>query len=299
MKKLIIICAALLLASPAWGILYVGNSDYTNPYVDDQYTAALWHFDESSVSTTAVDDATWDDTGHDLTIVTGLTDGWNSPALMELNPAETWVSSKDGFGTCANTFYNSNSDSNMGPLSTPDNPSTLYTSQGGDWTYEFWMNPDNAGGGWGSRILKKYTGGCFNIGYGGGGALQGHLSLGWYAPGGWYSVPDTYSAAIAIGQWTHVMITADQTSDTDTAVISFWYNGALGYSFTTEEGKTFSNWDVGSVKLLNDDSGVLYSARQYLGMLDEVRISNCLRIPEPTTITLLAMSALAFLRRKK
>lgn len=285
MKKLIIICAALLLASPAWGILYTGNSDYTNPYVDDQYTAALWHFDESSVSSTAVDDATWDDTGHDMDIVTGLN--------LELDPAKTWVTGMSGFDTCAKTWYNSASDSNLGALNTPDNPSTLYTSQGGDWTYEFWMNPNNAGGGWGSRILKKGTGGCFNVGYQG-----GNVSMGWYAPGGWYTVVDTTSA-ITQNDWTHITITCDQSSDTDTAIINFYRNQVLTYSWTTEEGKTFSNWDKYTVKMLNDDSGTLYSARQYTGMLDEVRISNCLRIPEPTTITLLAMAALAFLRRKK
>jgi hypothetical protein len=283
MKKLIIICAALLLASPAWGILYLGNSDYTSPYADDQYTAALWHFDESSGSV-AADDATWDDTGHDMSIVTGLN--------LELDSTDLWATSKTGFGNAAETWYNSASDSNCGAMNTPDNPSTLYTSQGGDWTYEFWMHPYSAGGGWGSRILKKYTGGCFNIGY-----QNSLVSLTWYAPGGWYSVGD--NTTVATNDWTHIMITCDQSSDTDTAIISFYHNGSLTYSKTTEEGKTFSNWDNGTVKLFNDDSGTLYVARQYLGMLDEVRISNCLRIPEPTTMTLIAMAALAFFRRKK
>ena len=46
MKKLIIICAALLLALPAVASVYLGNSDYTSPFTTDTYTRALWHFDE-------------------------------------------------------------------------------------------------------------------------------------------------------------------------------------------------------------------------------------------------------------
>jgi hypothetical protein len=285
MRKLIIICAALLLASPAWGVLYTGNSDYTNPYADDAYTMALWHFDETTgTDTPIVDSSTWDDTGHDMGIVKGLG--------LELDPNKLWSSSMTGFGNAADAWYNSASDSNTGPISSPDAQGSLGTSTYDGYTFEFWMHPYNAGGGWGSRILKKSTGGAFNIGY-----QNSLVSMGWYAPGGWYSVGD--NTTITHNDWTHVMITCDETQDTDTAVISFYHNGVLTYSETTDDGKTFGNWDRNSVKMFNDDSGTLYVARQYMGMLDEVRISNCLRIPEPTTLSLLAIAALAFFRRKK
>jgi hypothetical protein len=295
MKKLIIICAALLLASPAWSAIETGNSDYTNPYVDDQYTMALWHLDETAPTDTPIlDSSTWDDTGHDMEIQLGLNNAWNT-GNMELDPTKTWVSSMTGFGNAAKSWYVDNSDSNIGPMSSPDDWGTLSMphSGGNDFTIEFWMNPDNAGGGWGSRIVKKYTGGTFNVNY-----ASGHIGLGWYAPGGWYSVTDN-STTRTIDAWQHVAITMDNSQDTDTSVISFYYNGLLAYSETTLEGKTFGNWDTGKVTMFNDMYGSLYSARQYTGMLDEVRISNVIRVPEPTTITLLAMSALAFLRRKK
>jgi hypothetical protein len=288
MKKLIIICAALLLASPAWGILYTGNSDYTNPYTDDQYTMALWHFDESSVTDTPIiDSSTWDDTGHDMEIKTGLN--------FQLAPANTWVTGKAGFDTAAYTYYNSPSDSNIGPFTGPDAYGTLSNVQswGDDYTYEFWMKPSGTGHSSGRVILKKHA--CFGVLYTSG----NHIFMGWYAPGGWYGVTDT-NKAIPINDWTHVMITADCTSDTDTAVISFYYNGVFSYSHTTSpEGKTFGGSNSSPVTTLNNDSGTLSGNYQYYGLLDEVRISNCLRIPEPTTISLLAMAALAFLRRKK
>ena len=299
MKKLIIICATLLLASPVFAGYNLSNSDYTSPFVDDAWTVALWHMDSTSGDTVAVDSAAKFDSHdtphrHDAVVYLGLNDGWND-GNMELDPTELWTASMTGFGNATSTWWNSLEDSNIGPLRGEDPYGTLSNNQsnGFDQTYEFWMKPDGPGGGWGSRILKKYTGGAFNLNYAG-----GNISMGWYAPGGWYSVTDT--TAITANVWTHIAVTVDCTSDTDTALLRFWHNDVNTYSFTTEPGKTFGNWDTQFFVMLNDGFGTLYSARQYTGNLDEVRISNTMRfIPEPTTLSLLAVAALAFLRKRK
>jgi hypothetical protein len=301
MKKLIIICATLLLAAPAFAGYNLSNSDYTSPYADDAWTMALWHMDQTQGDTAALDSASMFDSHdtphrHDMVLYQGLSDGWNSPAKMELDPTQTWVASMTGFGNAAYSYYVDNTDSNIGPMRAEDVFHTLANppSAGKDYTYEWWMNPANAGGGWGSRILKAYTGGPFNCNY-----QNGNIGMGWYAPGGWYSVTDT-TTTIASNTWTHIAITIDSTSDTDTALLRFWHNGVNTYSYQTQPGKTYGNWPTNFVVMMNDGFGTLYSARQYTGMLDEVRISNTMRfIPEPTTLSLLAVAALAFLRKRK
>jgi hypothetical protein len=291
MKKLIIICAALLIASPAFADTDLSNSDWTQPFTSDARTKALWHLDEVTGTTAPVVDA--GPLGKDGTLA-------NPGATLQLNPSLTWVSSMAGFGNAATAYWNSASDSNMGAIIVDDSAGDLGTSWNGgetDYTFEFWMNPDGAGGGWGSRILKKYTGGCFAIGY-----QNSQLSFGWYAPGGWYGY---YPAnTITHNVWTHVAFTMDNVYTGDNAtsyvIASLFLNGSLVDSWTSDPGKYYSNWDTGNVGMMNDGIGTaLYGARQFTGMLDEVRISDTIRyIPEPTTLSLLAVALLA-LRRKK
>jgi hypothetical protein len=297
MKKLIIICAALLIASPAFADTDLSNSDWTQPFTSDARTKALWHLDEVTGTTAPVVDA--GPQGKDGTLA-------RPTATLQLDPNLTWVSSMAGFGNAAHAYYNSQSDSNMGAITIDDSAGELGTSWGDpggtgdpptDYTFEFWMNPDGAGGGWGSRILKKYTGGCFGITYDG-----GDLYFGWYAPGGWYGFQNV--TQITQNDWTHVAFTLDNiyTGDNATSyvVMNTFYNGVLTETFTSDPGKYFSNWDTGNVGLMNDGIGdTLYGARQYTGMLDEVRISDTIRyVPEPATLSLLAVALLA-LRRKK
>jgi hypothetical protein len=300
MKKLITLVAVMLISAPALAGYNLSNSDYTSPYADDAWTMALWHMDQTSGDTAALDSASMFDSHdtphrHDAAIYLGLNDGWNT-GNMELDPTKTWAASMTGFGNAATSWWVSISDSNIGPLRAEDPFHTLANPQsaGKDYTYEWWMKPDGPGGGWGSRVLKAYTGGPFNLNY-----QNSNISLGWYAPGGWYSIKDT-TTAIAANDWTHIAVTIDCTSDTDTALVRFWHNGVNTYSYQTQPGKTFGNWPTNFVVMLNDGYGSLYSARQYTGQLDEVRISNTMRfIPEPTTLSLLAVAALAFLRKRK
>lgn len=287
MKKVFaLIALAMLVSAPviaAWNDVHVADAN----------TLALWHLDEAPGTTAPVVDA--GPQGKDGTLA-------NPGATLQLDPNLTWVSSMAGFGGAAKAYYNSSSDSNVGSLKIDDSAGELGTSWNGgetDYTFEFWMNPDNAGAGWGSRILKKNTGGCFGITYDG-----GDLYFGWYAPGGWYGFQS--STQITQNQWTHVAITLDNvyTGDNATSYVigTFWFNGVALETYTSAPGKYYSNWDAGDVAMFNDPLGTtLYTARQYTGMLDEVRISNVLRypaIPEPATMSLLAVAALALFRRK-
>jgi len=299
MKKLLIISAVLLMTAPALAIYDGSNSDWTQPFANDQYTMALYHMDETPGSTIAVDSG--GDTAYNADMDLGNTNGWY-PGVdpfqdFDLDPQKTWVASQAGFGNAASAWYNNPDDRNVGALVAQDG-GDLSTPQGKDHTIEFWMNPNDAGGGWGSRLVKHLTGGDYAITY-----SAGVLSFGYYK-GAWLSVTDT--TVLPIGQWTHVAITQDNESlytgdaDTDRSIITFWLNGAISSIHVTAPGQAAGNWNAGPFMMFNDYAGGLFRPRQYNGLLDEVRISNVLRyqIPEPS-IALLALGALALFRKKQ
>ena len=97
--------------------------------------------------------------------------------LVGLDPYKTWVSSMTGFGNCARAYYNNSIDWNTGTIVFPDDghdTGMLSIDASTDMTIEFWMYPYDSGGGWGSRIIKKYTGGNYNITY-----QNGQLTYSW------------------------------------------------------------------------------------------------------------------------
>ena len=256
---MMLVCAAAWAADITW--------DYTQPYTPDAYTMLLLHFDESAGSTYAADSSGG---GYNAVLATGNTNGWY-PANQSFNdfnldPFTTWVTGQAGFGNCAYAYYTDDTNNNVGSMVITDN-GDLSTGTDKDYTFEWWMNPADAGGGWGSRILKAQTGSTYNIGY-----QNGNISLGWYK-GGWVSVID--STTIAIDTWTHVAIVVDSTSLVSGAsIINFYVNGNLSSSHTTADTEAFGNYNTGPVQLFNDATGGLYTPRQFMGKLDEMRISN-------------------------
>jgi len=266
MKKILTTIALMtLICSAAWATDLTW--DYTQPYTADDYTMLLLHFDETAGATAAADSSGG---GYDAVLATGNTNAQYPASYpwqgFDLNPNTTWVASQAGFGNCAYSWYNNDSDTNVGAMVITDN-GDLSTVAGQDYTIEFWMNPDDSGGAWGSRIFKHQTGGTFNVGYSG-----GLISLGWYKDG-WLSVTDV--STISIGVWSHVAIVIDSTSlGTGASIIEFYINGTLSSSHTTSDTEGFGNWNGGPVQLFNDAAGGLYMPRQYLGKLDELRLSN-------------------------
>ena len=196
------------------------------------------------------------------TLATGFTNTYTG-SLMELDPNQIWVSSMAGFDTAAKAWWNSVSDSNAGSILVPRFDNTLYINT--DATFEWWMNPDNSGASSGGTILKKYTGGNYNFQY-----KAGNIKFMWYR-NGWQSVTDT--STIAINQWTHVAVTIDR-GDTG-SVVDFWINGQLSSSHTTN---WLGSWDNQNVAMFNGNYSPLAGPlRQYTGMRDEVRVSDCIR----------------------
>ena len=263
MKKLIVIAAALLLASPAVASVYLGNSDYTQPFTTDTYTRALWHFDEQTGTDTPVLDVS----GNNVhgTLATGFTNSY-SASPMELDPNQTWVSSMAGFDTCAKAYWNGNSDSNSGSILVPRFDNTLYINT--DATFEWWMNPDNSGPSSSGVILKYYTGGPYSITY-----KSGNIRFTWNRSG-WHTLTDT--TTISINDWTHVAITIDRMDvvDTEGTWINFWINGQLSSSHNTNWLGSWANANVG---MFNGNYSPLYQQNQYTGMLDEIRVSDVIR----------------------
>jgi len=285
MRKLLIVWAVMLLASPAPAIV-----DINSPFTPDANTLGLWHFDQQPGDNAAVDSS---GNGNDLVIDPTATLYDYGP----LDPNNTWAPAKFGNGT--NTWANSSTDENVGTLvAAQDVPgtggnSTLFLD--GDFSIEFWMNAKaTSGGSWENYILAKGTGSVYNIRFD-----QNVISVGWYGAGvGWTGIDDT--TFIPLNEWHHVAMLVDNNigPSNDQAYIEFWIDGALSSSATVAafQDDPSQGYDL---TILSSPTGHPFNA--FKGQLDELRISNVVRdyvIPEPSML-LLGLGALAFFKRKQ
>ena len=267
--KNFVILIILSLAMPVCAL-----EDFNSPFTPDANTRALWHFDIGPGGATVFPDASTNE--NDGTVDSNLVTP--DAIVVELDTQATWVSSKAGFGYCAKSWHNSDIDNNWGSLlvSQSAGHDSLGFASGTDMTLEFWMHPFTGDGGWGRRIIKKHTGGDYAVIYD-----LGVLHYGWYNSG-WQGVSDT--STIAVNQWTHVAIVVDRTTSATEDYIYFFINGSLSTAHTTPHKG--GNWNVEDLALFNDPFSPMYLARQFVGMLDEVRVSDCIRdygnlIPPP------------------
>ena len=281
MKKLLLVCAVMLVASPAMAIV-----DINNPFTTDANTMGLWHFDEVAGDNVAVDASA---NGNDATIDPNTSLYGSGP----LDPNLMWAPAKFNNGT-----YTGNPSTNVGILVAPqDVPgtggnSTLFID--GDFSVEFWMNATaTSGGSWEHHILTKGTGSVFNIRFD-----QNVISVGWYGVGvAWTGIDDT--TIIPLNEWHHVAMLVDNKLGVleDQAYIEFYIDGVFSSSATVAafQDDPSQGYDL---SILGPMGGHPFNGFQ--GQLDELRISNIVRdyvIPEPSMM-LLALGALAIFRRK-
>ena len=209
MKKLLTICAVLLMAGPALAA-------WNDVHVADANTLALWHMDEQAGATTTADASS-----------NGNTASVTNPNLVygtDLDPNLTWQASMAGFGNAAKTWWNSSSDLNSGALYVDQtDPNDSLRVGATDMTIEMWLNPQYITGY--RTIMSKYTGGNYSVNLD-----AGKIRLGWYM-GGWTGVGDT--TVLAANTWTHVAIAMDRTTDPADMKVSFWINGALSSEIQT------------------------------------------------------------------
>jgi hypothetical protein len=281
MRKLIVICATLLLASPAFAVLDLSQSDYTSPYTQDYHTMGLWHFDQPSSTAPLPDDTTYNNTASFL-------DNYDS--------SQAYAASMAGFDTAIYTYTLGGTNENAGQLSTTDwtgvKTSSL-NSGGGDLTVECWWNPSTNANSSGRMLVFKHTGGDFALNYYTTTSLTNVLGLQWYGDT-WRTVMDTVSATL--NTWSHIAVTIDRNSSALTDTIKFWHNGQLSTTHVTP----YVGGDPNDKPLrMLGYPNYPGSNMSFWGMLDEVRVSNAIRVPEPTTFSLLAIALLTLLRRKK
>ena len=273
MKKLLTICAVLLIAGPALAA-------WNDVHVTDANTLGLWHFDEQTGATTTADVS-----GN------GNTASVTNPNLVyntDLDPNLTWQTSMAGFGNAATTWWNSSTDLNNGALYVDQTaPNDSLRVGATDMTIEMWLNPQYTTGF--RNIITKYTGGNYAV------FLDaGKIRLGWYM-GGWQSVVDT--TVLAANTWTHVAVTMDRTTDLTDCLVNFWINGQLSSYIQSGLAPNYGTANKPLYMLGRSDN---HGNSQYYGGLDEVRISDTMRyaIPEPSMM-LLALGALAIFRKKQ
>ena len=279
MKKLIIICAALLLASPALGANY---DDYTQPYdVEAGKTLGLWHFDEVTGS-----DTVYDETANNNHAV--IDPNATAYGVGPLDPDISYTTGK--FDTGTDVWYDGNVGTWVVPQDKPgEGNSSLFVD--GDFSIEFWMKTDvegTPGTSWQDYILCKGDGAVYNVRF-----VGQNIQLGWYGTGAWTHANDT--TTITLNAWHHVQIRVDNDIPGSSSHIEFWIDGALS---TAHDDDEFEDNAAYGYDLTIHGPGNGHPFNVFRGQLDELRISNYV-VPEPTTISLLAIAALAFLRRKK
>jgi len=100
-----IICLFVLISvmAPA-----EASEDFYNPFVPDSHTRGLWHFNQNSGDTVALDTGRWDNHG----LLSAAT-------INTIDPNKTWVAGMSGFGNCARTYWNSSTDYNYGRIEVP------------------------------------------------------------------------------------------------------------------------------------------------------------------------------------
>ena len=280
MRRLIIFISLLLLTMSS-----SAAEDFNNPFVVDANTLGLWHFDETTGDTTVYDETA---NNNDAVIDPNATAYGYGP----LDPDVSYTAGK--FDTATNTWINSTADQNCGTWVIPqDKPgegnSSLFVD--GDFTIEFWMNAPVEGTpelSWQDYILCKGDGSVYNVRF-----VGQHIELGWWGNGDWRNVIDT--TTITLNTWHHVQIRVDNDIPNNSSHVEFWIDGAFS---TAHDGDEFEDNPAYGYDLTIHGPGGGHPFNVYRGQLDEVRISNYY-VPEPTTISLLMIAALAFLRRKK
>ena len=258
----------VLIMVPASSIM-AADVDFTRPFEADEYTLALWHFDQQAGDTIVPDSSGH---GNDATTKTGFHSvTLPDPEVGELDPGRTWVSSMDGFGKCAYTYYNSEADSNIGTLIIPNGSNSLSIGRASDLTIECWVRPQEDPANWWRTIVVMHSGADYMLGLMAESTDVPYPTVSWYAPGH-RIYQDTQ--ALDADTWTHLAVTVDRTSEADTDTVRFFHNGVftveyraprLGY-YTYRDKHVYIMGRYGQ-----------YSRHSFIGYLDELRISNCIR----------------------
>ena len=303
MKKILVI-AALTLALPAYGIVYTGNSDWTQPFASDAYTAGLWHFNETTGDTLVADASGNNPDGTFETFSGDPDDG--------LDPNTTWQTSTvpySGFGNMVSTSSDSNGRIEIAGSSDTTGGNPLFMGPDQDFTIEFWMNngTNNFMDPGDVMVMSKYSWDYLCQGYYWPDWYDDpRISIGWnndWAPSGNGIDPgSTDGIPVVMGAWTHFAFTVDRTSyvppnpwDPMMHTARFFVNGVLVQEQQTDN--IMFEYFAGEVNLLGRSTD---DRAGYVGDIDEMRISSVQRyIPEPSMLTLLAIALGARVLRKK
>ena len=255
MKKLrlTVLLVTILAAGPVVGADPV---DIQRPFVPDANTLGLWHFDESPGSAALPDGS---GNVNDGTLLTGHTN--------ELDPFKTFTAGRPGFGNCAHSWSNGPGAENRGEIKVDQyaGHNGLSVGPDSDLTIEFWFFPHTLGDTYTKAIIEKFTGGDYYVSL-----FQGHIGFTFWSSQGWTSVTDGHN--IQLDTWTHVAVTADRTTYADTDIVTFYINGAFSSRHQPPACTSASEepaWIMGRF-----DGNY---ERQFLGKLDELRLSNVVR----------------------
>jgi hypothetical protein len=272
---LFVAIAFVFVCIPAFAANY---TDWTQPFDADANTRLLLHFNDGLTANTANDSSA---NGVNGTLNAGLA-----------GQADHYVaSSQAGFGNALKIVY----DGAAKKIDLPTSPALASYTE--DLTIECWIKPYEANSYW--TILQNYTGGnyCWNFTYVAG---KMRMGFGWYGAGDWQDVMDTVTDwdTGPNAAWQHAAVTWEKHSDTGgTDTVRFWKNGVKVFEADTTL-KGISNPIDGPAGVGGRwlDGHPWYN---FLGQMDELRMSDTIRygaaptVPEPASLSVLAMGLCA------
>ncbi len=168
---------------------------------------------------------------------------------------------------------------------------------GGDFSIDLFVNPTSYNGHWNRAILKWESGFAYHL------ALRGtEARVDLFVNGG-ANVIAQVGPALTLGEWHHIAISND-ASEADG--LNTYVDGVL---VATSAGVTLN--DTGDILVLGNSLAHFGVGLGYVGLMDEVRFHDvavdqayvterdALRVPEPTSLVLVALAGLGLVAGRR